>query len=353
MATITAAQAGNWSATATWTGGVVPGDGDTADLNGFVVDMDIATIPAAGALAAINSPAKAGQLTVNLTTLGNATINATTITCGTVTGFIYVTGNTNTLTINGNIVGGTGATPYGLWNIVATGFIVINGNVTGGGVTNSYGLYTTQAATITVNGIVTGGSGASSYGFRHSSTGVTNLVYAGNAVVGGSGTNAYGVFQTTVGTINITGNVVGGSASLAHGIVNNSTGVINITGTITGGSFANACGLQNMSTGVVTLNSCNLINSASAVAYSGYPPVWNLGATNYHQYAAGKLALEVAAANLLEGVGNGTVTGTYHEAAVAEVKDGIMFGPASAYEGTYDHYPIIGGHHIIQPARAA
>ena len=40
MATIASAAAGNWSATATWTGAVVPGQGDMATLN-HVVSLDV------------------------------------------------------------------------------------------------------------------------------------------------------------------------------------------------------------------------------------------------------------------------------------------------------------------------
>jgi len=52
VAAITTTQAGNWNLTATWTGGVVPGNGDTVTLNHAVTVSDARTVgvsPAAGA----------------------------------------------------------------------------------------------------------------------------------------------------------------------------------------------------------------------------------------------------------------------------------------------------------------
>jgi hypothetical protein len=40
MATARAIASGNWSATGTWNGGVLPGNGDTVYANGFTVTID-------------------------------------------------------------------------------------------------------------------------------------------------------------------------------------------------------------------------------------------------------------------------------------------------------------------------
>lgn len=79
MAAITTAQAGNWSAVATWTGGVVPGNGDTVTLN-HSVTVDVATIvgssPATGGTAAIAWGTTDVVLTINanLTLRGDLSI---------------------------------------------------------------------------------------------------------------------------------------------------------------------------------------------------------------------------------------------------------------------------------------
>lgn len=84
-AAITSAQAGNWSSTSTWTGGTVPGDGDTATI-AHAVSVDVATtIGDSGATGTVAVAVTGGSLTINqgveLTCRGDLTfVRNTTVT---------------------------------------------------------------------------------------------------------------------------------------------------------------------------------------------------------------------------------------------------------------------------------
>ncbi len=285
MAYITAAGPGNWSAVGTWIGGVVPGNGDTADLGGFAITMDIVRVPAAGVLLAIVTPGTIGQLTVPLNVLGDCDILAASITSGlkpVTSGIILVTGATaNTLTITANLIGGVG---------------------NGGDCVN------------------------------HNSTG--NLIVDGN-VTGGTNNFVDGITNTSTGSVAVTGNVAASTGHFAMGIYNASTGAVMVTGNVSGGAGIRSSGIYANTNGPVTLNSCNLIDGTGGVAYSGYTPTWNPTAVNYHQLTNGtRLAPEVAAGVLIEGTPNGLVVGDYHEATVGEVRLLVGFGSGSALIGT-------------------
>ena len=301
MATITAAQAGNWSATSTWTGGVVPGNGDTACLNGFVVVMNIATIPASGTLAQLDGSngsggSTVGRLTIDLATLGNAVINATQILAynpGS-SGFLGVSGAapSNTLTINGNVTGGSGSNAFGIYN-TSTGSVTVTGNVTGGSGTSANAIYNTSTGSVTVTGNVTAGSVSNAFGLRNNST----------------------------GTVTITGNVTGGSGSATYGIYNTSTGSVTVTGNVTGGSGTIAYGIYNVSTGLATVNSGNLINTTQCSALAG-GFVYNPGPANYVEWpAAGSTTIkypqQLAATDVRTGVVHGNLTGSLIQAGAA------------------------------------
>ncbi|MFA5291948.1 MAG: hypothetical protein WC496_02825 [Phycisphaerae bacterium] len=262
---------GNWS-TMNWydaaiNGNIVstPGDGDIADLNGYAITMDIATIPASGTLLALRSPSKTGYLIVSLDAgagLGNLAINAASITAGTRNGgFIAVSGTTYTLTINaGQITAGSASGAIAIDNTQAAHIIIVCANLWGGG------------------GI------SSAYGLRNSSTGQIDIT--GN-VRGGAGSNNFGLYNMSSGAININGNVLGSEYDKsAVGVFNNASGIITITG--------------------------NLIYGTLSCPYNGYRPVLTLGSQYYYQMGSAniKFPQQLATSKVLKGTQHGDTIGT-------------------------------------------
>lgn len=85
MAAITTAQAGNWSSTSTWTGGVVPGNGDTVTINHNVTVDTNTTVGTSGAAGTLVIQVASGKdLTVNssvtLTVRGDTRLENGTLT---------------------------------------------------------------------------------------------------------------------------------------------------------------------------------------------------------------------------------------------------------------------------------
>jgi hypothetical protein len=218
MALITSAGTGNFSAGATWTGGVVPGVGDEARASTghtITIDVDTTCDEVSNTGTGIFTLASGVTLTANVT-------------------------NKST-TASRNCVQFTAAAP-------AVGYIV--GNCTsGGGAFSLCGAANTGSGTLNITGNCTGGSLNQCLGASNNA-GVLNIT--GNCT-GGSGAIANGARNLSSGTINITGNVIGGTASTAEGVRNASTGIINITGNATGGSSGTTYGAQNLSTGTITL----------------------------------------------------------------------------------------------------
>lgn len=167
MATITAAATGNWSATGTWVGGVLPGPGDVAEANGFTVSVDQSitctrlTNTGGGSFNVTTSnctiTAELQSTSSNLLTRANGTpglvINGDVI-AGSAGAALNTTGGSTGLgiTINGDLRGGTGSGVAFSCGNNSTG-IVINGNVYAGSGTSSHGLSVLSgAAQVTVNG---------------------------------------------------------------------------------------------------------------------------------------------------------------------------------------------------------
>jgi len=359
MAAFVAAQNGNWNASATWgkagsppvEGTDYPGPDDTVDLGAYVVTVNQTLVPSSGNPIGAISTTGAGQLLFNAAGTLH-TFSAVSIQAGTkTTGVVYVTGSAS-LALYANVTGGTAATGYGV-SANTSGTVTINGNITGGSHATAYGLLCSGNSTVNVNGDVAGG--VSSVGLYNSSATalvtITGNVSAGSASSGFGARNnstgtitksantTHGLYNYSTGTINITGNVTGGSGSggnPANGVYNYSTGAVNIIGNVTGGTYSLAMGVHNVSTGVVTITG-NLIYSATSAPYTGGAPVLTAGSQYYIQCGSvnRKYPQQLTAGQFLEGISHGGLSGTYHVAAVGEVKNGVTFGASQAETGTY------------------
>jgi hypothetical protein len=212
MALITSTATGNFSAGATWTGGVVPTTGDEARAsNGHTITIDVNT---------------------TCDEVSNAGSGTFTLADG-----VTLTANVTHKGTSGRVVQFIAASP-------AAGFIV--GNCTSGTSGNTPAVANTASGTITITGNVIGGSG------------------------GGSGSSNVGaIFNGSTGTINVTGNVTAGSGSGFEGARNGSTGTITITGNVTGGTATGAIGAGNQSTGTLNIVGSAIASATTTAANNG------------------------------------------------------------------------------------
>ena len=260
MALRYAVQNGNWSNTATWDGGTLPGNGDDVYTDGKIVTIDIDLVgqyrPArlfarsrgsggtAGGYFVVDTTRQIGQPGYPVNVYGPDLNNANY-------GCINFSGDSTTLTVYGDIVGGSQFYCYGI-NNVSSGTVTVTGNATGGSGNFSYGVNNASSGTVTVTGNATGSTGLYAHGIANTSSGTVTVT---GAVAGGSGGNADGIRNLSSGTVTVTGAVAGGSGSSACGINNAGTGTVTINGdvrpTATGQSGS---AVWNNSTGYITIN---------------------------------------------------------------------------------------------------
>ena len=263
-----------------------------------------------------------------------------------------------TILVSGTITGGSADSAFGLYN-GSTGAVTA-GNVTGGSGASCHGIVNNTSGAITVTGLVTGGSGASTYarGIAANSTGTLTL----NDVIGGSGVGCNGVYLSSSCTVTISGtvtggsaatglvaalaatvtiaNVIGGSAASIYGVTNVTTGVINITN-VTAGSAALTPGIYNASTGVVTITG-NIINNTSSSAVHGQI-LYHPASGAYIQYpkttgGAGtyKYPQQLSIDKVKSGTVHGDLTGDVVIPAITNVRTGITYDSTSVGQKTGD-----------------
>jgi hypothetical protein len=295
---------GNWSNAANWNGGTKPVAGDDVYADGRTLNVDegftVATLRNTqrsggtlggtfnfntasvvgnitgltpifvGATNTITHTINSGLVTItvsssvtnslsssnmfNITGNGNILINGLTFTAGFNGAVIFNKSGSGDLTINANLVGGTGnGNPSNSYALnISSGNAYINGNISSAANSTNTNLHSINA------------------------TGNCNVYIIGNVVGNSSGgTNGLGIVFTSSGLLSITGNVTGGSSSVA---ISSSAPVNNITGNVTAGTVA-----------AITSSSANIINVTGTVTASATSQAISMTNANGQVYLNGNM----------------------------------------------------------------
>jgi hypothetical protein len=318
MAIILAITGGTFSATTTWTGGIVPGINDDAVANGRTITITSNVVVSSLRNNNTSGAAATGVFVMNtpnislsatfvqqnaLTTLISVTSTSGTCTIsiaddvtmpggGTTTTFISHTGGCN-LNTNGNFYSNTSFSSS-FNNVVcisksSNGLLTHTGNIRAGNSNQAnagnHGILNTLGP-VTINGNVLGNQtqGGNCFGvfMNNASTSLTIVgnVFGGNTSVGISvaagiitiignvtGTATAGLSSTSGGNIIITGNVIGGGGA---GLSTSTGGIVLITGNVTGGN--GGVGISQ-SSGTLRLIGNQLGTNAAAVSFTSNGPL--------------------------------------------------------------------------------
>jgi hypothetical protein len=335
MAIIRAAANGNFSAPATWVGGVVPGAADDAVSNNFIVVVDTNITVLSLSNSTIGGATLGGSF--NFTT-GGFTANITSLSAaanGLIT-FNHPTG-TNTVNVTNNFLpsnqaiqfAGNGTVNFNI-PLLFPAAAIVNGAFfkNGGGTLNfagnlinttgNNGVINITAGTVNITGNITGAAGSTQAATGLTITGGTTTVTG--SVTGGSGTGAAHGIGISAGNLTVIGNVTGGLGTVANGIGSSTAGSVTVTGTIS----ANAqVGLSSNSLAATVQVSGPLVNvngvsAISAVKFfiTGTSTFW----TNQSSVGVNRILYT-----------NDQVTGF---PSAANVRLGVAFGVANALTGT-------------------
>ena len=293
MALIVSAASGNFNAGATWVGGVVPGVGDEAQA-------------ATGHTITITADATCDE--VSNTGTGTFVLN-------------------NGVTLTANVTNKSTANSLytARFNAAAPAQAWIVGNCTGNAGNNTAAAGNASTGTLNITGdCIAGSLNLNASGAINATTGVLNIT--GNCIGGAGG---FGANNILAGVLNITGNCTGGPASTTFGAINNSTGTMVVVGTIQASEFTGGVGGANR--GQVTLLTGPFLTSptfgVNPIANNAWRWAVSLNTSTY---------IEVPTSDLLAKRNLVTADNVTGMPAEADVKDGVVYGPASELTGTFE-----------------
>lgn len=354
MATITSAASGNFSAGATWVGGVVPGAADIAvAATGHVITIDVdVTVTEfrqtgtgkfslgggrtiTGAVTGTGGTATTGG-TVEYIGTTTATINGNiTNTNSAANGTAVLVSGSGTLSINGNLTctTGTGAAVLSAVRVNTTGgMVTITGTLTGAPLGSGFAatcLHLSASRTVNVVGTLIGQTANSGIGRPVLiDNGTVNLT---GTIIGPTGTNAEVVrVSGSSAMFNLTGNVTGGAANDALGIVaDGASATVTVIGDATAGTGQRSHAISSSSTANGVVLTGNIIDTQTGTT-AIYARLFRLGATNsgYTRYAN---STGFPSGGVVSRVSPDKVTGM---PAAGNVRDATVYGFNSELTGT-------------------
>jgi hypothetical protein len=337
MALRYAVQNGNWSNTATWDGGTLPGNGDDVYTDGKVVTIDIDLVgqyrPAKLYARSRGAGGTAGGYFVVNTTRQIGEPGYPVDVYGPDTGgqCIQHSGDSTTLTVYGEIFGGITSNARGIHN-AGSGTVTVTGNVTGGSGSSAQGIYNAGSGTVTVTGNVTGGSGIGAYGINNGSTGTVTI--NGDVRPTATGQAAVAVYNNSIGYITINGDVYGGRGATA---VYANAGYIRINGDLRWDeTYSNAPAVGTSLNGLIVLNG-KIRHHHGTTGYYGYTLctgrvlLYN-GKSSLTEYAESATGGMEVTGNPIYHYGESLLN--FNHPGESDVRFGVTYGPDNQYTGS-------------------
>lgn len=349
MATRVAIASGAWSSPFTWSGGIIPTLGDDVNASGAAISVDI-PINVASLFSTGGGYYQPTFACTSITCTGDGIV-AGAFTGAGAFGLLNLNGAYPNLTINSNIVGGTGANGFAVF-IQGGSTITFNGDITGGTNASGYAVNNAAGGSLTFNGNLLGRTAPAVRNVLATSLNVTGSLRGGNATTG------YALSNAGVGVTNITGSV---TAGIANGFLTAGSGLTTCIGTVTASDSNYAIstvGTVRISTPCINSFNFNAITQASYVAiYNSSAAVWSYrtdndtntykkiystnypsnnpiqanvrNGTTYGSSSTGSLIVP-AQSNVLAGVPNDSGVGTYYKSAtdiVTEILTELLANP--------------------------
>jgi hypothetical protein len=286
MATRRAIANGNWSATGTWNGGVVPTNGDTVYANGFNVTLDTDITIGGDNNPTVSAGSFVAGQWYEITFVGTTSwtgIGAASNTLGVVflaTGVGSGTGEAKaiaTLTTTNNTSAGAAAGGAFVMstvraintnlragtttclNVTATsGTLTLSGiRVVGGSATGAHAINTSANTELQTGCIFTGGTSGSTFALNNASTGSVSITGPGIFTGGSAASGSHAINNASTGSVTVSSSCTfNGANGGGSGINNNSSGTISVTASCTfdGGNNNNPCAsINNAGTGSVAI----------------------------------------------------------------------------------------------------